>query len=77
MPFGSQHPSTEEMEVQQLEESEENRSDPMALPMRNFLSQYIQQVADGTSVVALGPLMELLTDHGYAFDEFHAAQRRP
>ena len=76
-PSGPQRPSTEEMEVQQLDESEEDQSDPLAVPMRDFLSQYIQQVADGTSVVALGPLMEFLMDHGYTFDEFPPPRDRP
>ena len=73
-------PSIERMEVTQGEEEEEreeNRPDPLAVTMREFLLQFSQPVGGEVSMLHLRPLVAALMDLGFTFDEFPPPADRP
>ena len=59
------------------EEEEENRSDPLAMSMREFLLRYSQQVGGEVTMLLLRPLLTALVDLGFTFDEFLPSAERP
>ena len=66
-------PSAEQMDVtsEVVEgEEEEDRHDPLDLPMRDFLIQFTQQIGKDALVLLHRPLLTALMDLDFTFDEF-------